>query len=124
MLAYSEEYKVWHVKDKFNSYSQSPLMQSWDDYLANKDVLDSLYIMSGLNFMNHPSYEYSRYFNSPTFTVFDNGLFLQSIKRYGSGVIPEFVEPKEVFSECASSAFEIKNPPPMLGYDPRCRAWY
>ena len=76
MLAYSEEYKVWHVKDKFNSYSQSPLMQSWDDYLANKDVLDSLYIMSGLNFMNHPSYEYSRYFNSPTFTVFDNGLFL------------------------------------------------
>ena len=74
--------------------------------------------------MAHPSFEYARHFNSSIFTAFDNGLFVKSISRFVSDEIPEFIEPEEVLAECATSAFEIVDPPPMIGYDPRCRYYY
>ena len=87
---------------------------------------ESIYLVSGLDFIYQPILKLgSLGYDLPfTYLGFSNGLFYQTPYTYSSGIISQQEADPPVSASCYEVQFEITNPPPLGGYDPRCRPWY
>ena len=53
-----------------------------------------------------------------------NGFYYSSPKLYKDPVIEPWVPLYEINEDCFQVDPPLTDPPPMYGYDPRCRPWY
>ena len=85
--------------------------------------------MSGLAFMLEPQIKLKTLMNDlePSYYIsFSNGLSYNSNNKLKSGTISPLDPAEAISPNCYEplSRFEITDPAPFGGYDPRCRPWY
>ena len=102
-------------------------MQTWDQVAADASVSEALHLFSGLAYITHPTFELvnANTVVSPIYLGFMNGLVGYTPRYFiNETILPKTNPDLPPLSSCASSAFPIENPPPLGGYDCRCRSWF
>ena len=104
-------------------------MQSWANVVADDSVREGLYLYSALSYILQPNNKLVTHSGNVlnTYTGFQNGLFYNSLRYFDTTTFNPSTDEsmnKPPYKLCEDSFFEIKDPPPLNGWDARCRAWY
>ena len=116
-LIYDPEKEEYKIQGKSSAYMQSREMDSFSDLAKNSSVQQALYYLSGLEYILTASDEPKVYFG------LSNGLYYASPYSYLDNSLME-IDFDTILDECSDVDPPLTDPPPMYGYDARCRPWY
>ena len=107
------------IREKSSAYSQESDMDSYSEVAKNPSVQQALFYLSGLEYILTAQLEPKIYFGMT------NGLYYASPYTYLSNSSLQLIYPLGlIHPACFEADPPLKDPPPMQGYDIRCRKWY
>ena len=116
-LIYNPEKDEYKIQGKSSAYMQSIEMDSFSKLSKNPSVQQALYYLSGLEYILTAQDEPKVYFG------LENGLYYASPYAYLDESLME-IDFDVILDTCYDIDPPLTDPPPMYGYDARCRPWY
>ena len=116
-LIYDTESEEYKIQGKSSAYMYSRDTDSFSELAKNTSVLQALHYLSGLEYILTAQDEPKVYFG------LSNGLYYASPYTYLEGSLQE-IDFDVILDSCYDADPPLTDPPPMYGYDARCRPWY
>ena len=104
------------IEDINSAYSQSVNNDSFTK--LNESLKQALHLISGLDYVMKTTTDTFNYF------ALVNGLYYASPHRYKNYDMEPWYPLDSIQESCFLIDPPLTDPPPMKGYDPRCRPWF